>query len=164
VPIGKKKLMVDFMEKRDRFKMPVAVHLLLEQDGKLLMPRRSNTGYEDGKWSLPAGHVDQDESATTALVRETKEELGILIKDFSFVHALHKKDPVDGEERIDLFFNCTKWKGVVTKMEPDKCSALEWYNPNELPSDTIEYIKHAINAILQGSKFSEFGWLKKVQP
>lgn len=34
----------------ERFKMRVAVHLILEQDNKYLLLRRYNTGYEDGNY------------------------------------------------------------------------------------------------------------------
>jgi 8-oxo-dGTP pyrophosphatase MutT (NUDIX family) len=67
---------------------PVAAHLLLRrEDGSILMIRRANTGYQDGKWSVPAGHVDPDESATDALVREALEELDIKLDRSSVVFA-----------------------------------------------------------------------------
>ena len=43
-----------------RFQMPVAVHLLLVKDNKVLLLRRFNTGYEYGNYSVVAGHVDDD--------------------------------------------------------------------------------------------------------
>ncbi len=142
----------------ERFKMPVSVHLLIEKDGKLLMLRRANTGYEDGKWSLPAGHIDLGEPASDALIREAREELGITIIKFSFVHVLHKRNIGYDEEYIDLFFRCTEWDGDIINIEKNKCSALEWHSAAKLPLDTIAYIKHAINEISEGKKFSEFGW------
>ncbi len=149
------------MRTKKRFKVPVAVHMLFERHDKLLMLRRMNTGYEDGKWSVPAGHVDKNESITTALIREMKEELGVLPLNYTFEHILHKKDPVDGEERVDLFFSCNRWKGKITRMEPDKNAALKWYTFSNLPVDTVDYVKHAIREIHKRSKFSEFGWTRR---
>lgn len=138
--------------------MPVAVHLLLQRDGNILMLRRVNTGYEDGKWSVPAGHINAQESSTIALIREAQEELGIRLHNPQFAHLSHKKDPVDGQERLDLFFTCSKWDGTITNMEPQKCSDLKWYPFQELPSDTIGYVKNALDALGHGKTFSEFGW------
>ena len=61
------------------FLAPVAVHLLLVRDGQILMLRRYNTGYEDGKYSVVAGHIDGGEELKTAMIREAREEAGIEI-------------------------------------------------------------------------------------
>ncbi|MGD8997230.1 MAG: NUDIX hydrolase, partial [Anaerolineae bacterium] len=45
----------------ERFKLVSAVHLFLVRDGQVLLLRRSNTGYEDGNYSVVAGHLNGDE-------------------------------------------------------------------------------------------------------
>lgn len=45
-----------------RFTTVVAVHLILIKENQVLLARRFNTGYEDGNFSVPAGHVDEHES------------------------------------------------------------------------------------------------------
>ena len=44
-----------------RFRMVVAVHLFLLQNGNILLLRRFRTGYEDGNYSVIAGHLDGSE-------------------------------------------------------------------------------------------------------
>ena len=61
------------------FTSPVAVHLLLVKDGRVLLLRRYNTGYEDGNYSVVAGHVDGGDQLKTAMVREAREEASIEI-------------------------------------------------------------------------------------
>ncbi|OGG14305.1 hypothetical protein A2875_01995 [Candidatus Gottesmanbacteria bacterium RIFCSPHIGHO2_01_FULL_46_14] len=51
---------------RDRFKMIASSYLLCIRDDMILLSRRHNTGYEDGNYSLPAGHVEDDELLTAA--------------------------------------------------------------------------------------------------
>ena len=48
---------------RARFRVVAAVHLILLRGGRVLLLRRCNAGFEDGKYSLPAGHLDGEEPA-----------------------------------------------------------------------------------------------------
>lgn len=45
-----------------RFKLILSVYLIFERDGKVLLLKRQNTGYEDGNYGLVAGHADGNES------------------------------------------------------------------------------------------------------
>ncbi|MCB0086534.1 MAG: NUDIX domain-containing protein, partial [Caldilineaceae bacterium] len=62
-----------------RFTCPIAVHIFLVQEEKVLLLRRYNTGYEDGNYSVPAGHLDGNEPVTQAALREAREEVGVAI-------------------------------------------------------------------------------------
>ena len=143
--------------KKVRFQMPVAVHLLLVKDGKILLLRRFNTDYEDGKYSIVAGHIDGDEDAKTAMIREAKEEAGIEItrNNIKFASVMHRKSE---DERIDFFFIADSWNGEVTNMEPQKCDDLSWFVIDNLPSDIIPYIQRAIENYISGVQFDVFGW------
>ena len=55
--------------KKERFKLIPAVYLLLRRDEEVLLLRRANTGYQDGKYGLIAGHLDGDELGTVAMSR-----------------------------------------------------------------------------------------------
>lgn len=63
----------------ERFKLPSAVHLFLICDSQVLLSRRFNTGYEDGKYSVVAGHLNGDEEIKAAMIREAREEVGVEI-------------------------------------------------------------------------------------
>ncbi|MEK7533304.1 MAG: NUDIX hydrolase [Patescibacteria group bacterium] len=54
----------------------VVVHAIVEQDGKLLLVKRSQKISEGSKWSLPSGFMDRDETAAQSVLRELKEETG----------------------------------------------------------------------------------------
>lgn len=56
----------------------------------MLFGQRQNTGFEDGAWHLPSGHLEADESVIDALIREAEEEIGITIKseDVQFAHIM----------------------------------------------------------------------------
>ncbi len=139
----------------DRFTMPIAVHLFLFKGDKILLLRRQNTGYEDGNYSVPAGHVEADETPTHAMIRETKEEAGLDLQadQLQFAHVLYRKTE---RERVDFFFTCREWTGEPYNAEEDKCDQLIWVDKDSLPPNTIPYIAHALAQIKMGAPFSEF--------
>lgn len=144
---------------QERFKLISAVHLVLTKDKKeLLMLRRFNTGYEDGKYSLIAGHLDENETVRECLIREAREEAGLLInlEDLYFFHVMHRK--VSAHERINFFFSAERYLGIPKIVEPDKCDDLSWFDMNNLPSNTIPYIKSAIEYGMNNQLYSEYGW------
>src|SRR5437762_2265682 len=112
--------------KPERFRATVAVHLFLLRDTEVLLLRRHNTGYEDGNYSVVAGLLDGNEAATEAMIREAAEEAGIRVAtgDLCFAHVMHRKEAGQRDDRIDLFFAATRWRGRPRIGEPDKCSAL----------------------------------------
>jgi 8-oxo-dGTP pyrophosphatase MutT (NUDIX family) len=74
-----------------RFKVTGDVHLLLLDDNQVLFGRRQDTGFEDGSYHVPSGHLEAGESVIDALIREAKEEVGVTIapEAVEFVHVMH---------------------------------------------------------------------------
>jgi len=50
--------------------IPASYLVLINDEEKVLLLRRYNTGFKDGMYSLVAGHVDEGENFTQALIRE----------------------------------------------------------------------------------------------
>ncbi len=142
----------------ERFKLIPTSHLILIKDSKILLLRRFNTGYEDGSYSIIAGHLEGNETFIQAMIREAKEEAGIYIKpkDLEVVHVMHRKQP--SEERVDFFIKANNWEGEPKIMEPQKCDDLNWFELDNLPENTIPYIKQAIENIKNKVFYSEHGW------
>jgi 8-oxo-dGTP pyrophosphatase MutT (NUDIX family) len=125
------------------------------------MLRRFNTGYEDGRYSLVAGHVDGDEALAAAMAREAEEEAGLIIDpaDLTLVHTMHRKAETAGEdERLGFFFRPSKWIGRPDNREPQKCDDLAWFPIDRPPADTIPYIRTAIGHIRASRAYSSHGW------
>src|SRR3989344_4913591 len=141
----------------ERFKMIASGFLMLIKNGKILLLRRAHTGYRDGYYSLPAGHVEENESVMASTVRESFEEIGVQVnqKDLLFVHALHNKE---NDKRLFFFFRANRWSGEPYNKEPEKCDDLQWFPVDALPSNTIDYILHAIRSYQKQIFYSEFGW------
>lgn len=54
----------------------VVVHAIVEKDNCLLLEKRAGPILETGKWGLPAGFIERDETLTQCILRELKEETG----------------------------------------------------------------------------------------
>lgn len=137
-----------------------ASYLILKQEHKILLIRRYNTGFEDGNYSMIAGHVDQGETFTEAIIREAKEEAGITLapEDVRVVHMMHRKSHVDAEERIDAYFLAETWSGNLENKEPHKCDDFSWFPIDELPPNIIPYIKTVIEHVKKNTFYSELDW------
>ena len=140
-------------------KFPVPVHLFLIRSNQILLLRRHATGYRDGYYSLPAGHLDGQETVRMAGVREGREEIGVEIDpaDMTFACVFHRNED---EERVDFFMQVYKWNGEPFNSEPGKCDDLRWVDIDSLPPNTIPYIRRAIEDFQAGVKYDEFGWEK----
>lgn len=140
-----------------RFKCPVAVHLFLIREEQILLLRRFNTGYEDGNYSVIAGHIDGGETYLEAMMREAKEEAGITIHPAHLrpVQVMHRNSV---QERIDYFFTADNWDGEIQNTEPHKCDDLSWYALDQLPDNMVPYVKAAIQHYKNNEAFSHFGW------
>ena len=141
-----------------RFTLRCAVYLFPFDGTKILLMRRFNTGWMDGMYSLISGHIDGNESVTDALIREAYEEAQITLSrdDLKPATVLHRKSP--DEEYIDFFFVAEKWKGIPKIGEPDKCDDLSWFDINNLPTNTLPYIKDALDNYKKNNPFFEYGW------
>jgi len=146
-----------------RTKFPVTVHLLFFRANQVLLLRRFNTGYEDGNYSLPAGHLDGGETVRMAARREALEEIGVHIEveDIAFATVMHRKsdNTLPGtDERVDFFVQIKAWDGEPFNAEPEKCDELLWCEIDALPENTIPYVRQAIRNSLDNVPFDEFGW------
>lgn len=135
----------------------VNAYLILKQGNKILLHLRKNTGYCDGMWSLVAGHVENGESATAAMIRETYEEIGITLSpdQIKVIHVMHRQT---NRLNVDIFFDCPLWEGVIKNCEPEKCERLEFFPLENLPTNIVDYNAIALKAVLNEEFYSEQGW------
>ena len=140
-----------------RAKFPVTVHLLFFREDQFLLLRRFNTGYADGMYSVPAGHLDGGEPVRVAAQREALEEIGLKLDpaQIKFAGVMHRREEA---ERVDFFVQIKEWNGEPLNAEPDKCDELCWCDLDTLPENTIHYIRQAIQNFRDGVLFEEYGW------
>ena len=138
------------LEERYCSKLVTDLMLTREVNGKkeVLLALRKNTGYRDGEYELPGGHVDKGEDLMHAM-----EELLIDIKEenLKIVHVLHHYTG----DRVNFILTTSIYEGVPSIGEPDKCERLEWFDINNLPENIIKKIKKSIEEINEGIFYSK---------
>lgn len=133
-----------------------AVYVVFERAGKVLLLRRFQTGYCDGSYSLPAGHLDGGEHPTAAAIREAAEEVGLVLKpeQLQFAHVMHRINP--DFEYVDFYFTCPEFEGEPRNMEPHKCDELRWVSYDELPDNMIPEVRIVLQHIRDHIPYSEY--------
>ena len=144
---------------QERYTCKLVTDLMLtrknEQTGakEVLLALRKNTGYRDGEYELPGGHVEAGEDLMNAMVREAKEELNIEEKEGNskIAHILHHYSG----DRINFVLITETYEGIPSIGEPDKCEKLEWFDIKNLPSNIIPKARKSIEEINSGIFYSK---------
>ncbi|MCY3811403.1 MAG: NUDIX domain-containing protein [Gammaproteobacteria bacterium] len=124
--------------------------LVFDDADRLLLLRRSNTGFMDGWYSLPGGHRDRGESVVEAARRECVEEACVTVEQIEPVVVM----PYAGG--VDFIFEATRWSGTPSIGEPDKCDALTFAALDALPEPTTRFVKAALECRGNGVWYREF--------
>jgi len=111
-------------------------------DVRALFGKRGPTCPDEvGKWSLPCGYMDWDESGTDAAKRETWEETGVVIDNIDpLVECMEqpwfvRHDPNSNKQNISLHF------GMAFKVEsPDQLPETSTKNCEEGEVDELKWI------------------------
>ena len=143
----------------ERFKVCVAVHLILIKDGKILLQRRNNPNKHSYlKLGMPAGHLEKGENVNQAIEREIKEELDITITDYELVQVMNLNGDTDVYDAY--FYVCNSYNGEIKNNELDNAKTLEWHDINKPIEDLMEYEQYALNKYLENKNnyFTLYGW------
>jgi 8-oxo-dGTP pyrophosphatase MutT (NUDIX family) len=135
-----------------------AVYIIIEnRDGRVLTLRRYNTGWSDGMYTLPAGHVDAGESVADAAVRELKEETSLEV-DFDNIRFVHIMQRESDAPYFDFYFETKLLGDSVPKiMEPEKCDDLQWVDISKLGGlPLLKNVKIALENIKKGMRISYY--------
>lgn len=115
------------------------------RDGKLLFGRRN----DNGKWTMPGGHLLPGEDPLDGALRELKEETG-LSADPEDVESLGDGPAKGG--RLQIY----AYRVDLPDAEPDgvddpdeECSEWNWYEPDELPEDPKLHVPREHNVTLR---------------
>ena len=107
----------------------IACDSILIENGKLLLIKRGNMP-EKGKWALPGGRLEEDETVEECLVREAKEETGLDVEPLKLM-GIYSKPERDPRKIVSLIY-VVKKVGGEPKAGSD-AAELAWFDLNQLP-------------------------------
>jgi mutator protein MutT len=118
-------------EQRTTSRLAVFIIIRDEQD-RVLLQRRAGTGFMDGFYDFPSGHVDAGESFTEAAVRELAEETGLTVAE-SDLTVQHINQNYLDSPYVNIVFVAQKWSGTPQLLEPAKCNDQQFFAVDALP-------------------------------
>ena len=139
---------------RDLF--PVVVHTMVMRGDTLLLLRRARTGYLDGWYALPGGHLQRGEGIVECAIRELHEESGIRIESAQLQPVAALPYRSDDQQGIDFIMKCTAFDGEPHLAEPDRFDDIGWWDVDSLPAQTVPYVASALALVRRGEWFLEF--------
>lgn len=131
-------------EQRVTFRAAVFM-IVRDEEGRMLLQRRAGTGYMDGYYDFPSGHVDAGEGFAASAVRELQEETS-LKADETALRLKHLNLNHTDFPYINAVFDVEKWQGTPQIMEPNKCDDMQFFALSELPEKctlAVRYIERA---------------------
>ena len=143
----------------DRALFKGVINLIIKQNNKVLLFFRNDGffNYDGGWWVLPAGHIEQGETAMDAAIREAKEELDITIlpQDIKCVHVM--SNLASRTEGFDFFFEVSKFTGQIRNCEGDKCADLQYFTMDEIKNlkNVVSPTRISLANVAMGNFYSE---------
>jgi ADP-ribose pyrophosphatase YjhB (NUDIX family) len=132
---------------RIHFRDPkVAAAVLAEREGRILLVQRRNDP-EQGKWTLPAGFVDADESPEEAAVRECCEETGLHVRISGLMDVIHAPEHEHGASII-ILYRAEIESGALRA--GDDATQAGFFGAMDLPPTAFEATRRALSAWKRG--------------
>lgn len=122
----------------------VGVGAIIRDDGgRLFLAQRGPKAQnERGLWEFPGGAVEFGETLRDALAREIYEEYGIVIRVEDLLTVTDHILPDERQHWVSPSFICRILEGTPTIREPEKCSAIGWFAPDEMPDGLTLVTRH----------------------
>lgn len=120
-----------------------AVALVFTFEDKILFTVR-NVDPDKGKWDLPGGFIDPNETAEEAACREIREELGLDLQpsDLKYIttapnNYLYKNVPY---RTMDIFYECALPSDGIKVAAEDEIQELVWVKRSEIDLEKIGFV------------------------
>lgn len=144
--------------KKNANEVKVGVGVIVIRDGQVLLGLRHGS-HGEGTWGPPGGHLEYGEGVSECAAREVAEETGLTLSEIWPAPYTNDVFQSEGLHYVTLFVVASCDNGEVALLEPDKCSAWQWFNWNNLPAPLFPAF-HS----LQRTGFSLGSFLSNLSP
>jgi 8-oxo-dGTP diphosphatase len=107
----------------------VVAAALVDPDGRVLIAQRPEGKSMAGLWEFPGGKIEKSETPEAALIRELKEELGILVKEPCLAPFTFASHTYGAFHLLMPLYVCRRWDGIPSALTH---TAIKWALPGEL--------------------------------
>lgn len=120
----------------------VAAAALFDPAGRVLITQRPAHKQLGGLWEFPGGKVEAGEAPETALVRELKEELDLIVEPDALDPFAFASHAYPDFHLLMPLYTAERWSGQP-KLDPNAAQALKWVAPAALrdhpmpPADVV---------------------------
>ena len=106
----------------------IAAEVYIKKDNKILMVQE-NKESKKGKWNMPAGKLDNNESIIDAAIRETKEETGIDINIKGLIAILENVSSIG---QLVVFYFMGEYKSGEIEFDNEEIADVKWMTEKEI--------------------------------
>jgi 8-oxo-dGTP diphosphatase len=121
-----------------------AAAAILDAGGRLLLVKEN---YDRRRYGLPGGALEAGESPLDAVVRETREETGVVV---SIDHVVGVYRLVSGV--TVTLFRCSIKEGELDLPASGEIAEVGWFASDEIPRPTTNTLHHALADIVAGRR------------
>ena len=127
----------------------VAACALVDADGRVLLAQRPAGKPMAGLWEFPGGKIETGERPEQTLIRELKEELGIVVREDCLAPLTFASHAYPDFHLLMPLYVCRRWEGAVTATEGQQ---LAWVKPNrlrdyEMPPADVPLVSHLMTLL-----------------
>ena len=127
----------------------VAACALVDADGRVLLAQRPADKAMAGLWEFPGGKIEDGEWPEETLIRELREELGIIVSEACLAPLTFASHSYPDFHLLMPLYVCRRWEGIVTAKEGQQ---LTWVKPNRLrdydmPPADVPLVSHLMTLL-----------------
>ncbi len=106
----------------------IVAQVYVKKENKILMVQENKVG-KKGKWNMPAGKLDNNESVIEAAIRETKEETGI---DVDVKGLIAIQETVSSLGQLIILYFLGEYKSGEIEFDNEEIADVKWMTEKEI--------------------------------